>query len=165
MDLRRGSFAALAATALLAVGGCGEKPEPDPEGPAGGAPIELGAQLEQLSAAGEDRPEPIAGAWRGRLRQAGIPAFPIAVRIASLERPRANVVRYGGRIDCGGYWRWLRGSGAVAEFEEVIDRGAGGDCKGRGVVSLELTAEGALRYSFAGGGVRSEGTLRRAGSG
>jgi hypothetical protein len=161
MNLRQRYFAAVLLLLAVALAACGEKPEPDPDGPGGGSPIELGAQLEQLSSAGENRPDPIAGVWEGELRQQGQPVFPVRVRLVSLTGPR-NRVSYGGRIDCTGHWTFLRGQGPVAEFEEVINEGAGDNCKGRGIVRLELGARGNLDYEFRGGGIESRGVLRRA---
>ena len=46
-------------------------------------------------------------------------------------------------------------------FREVIDRGQGGKCKGKGTVAVEPTQSGRLTYEFRGGGVVSRGTLTR----
>jgi hypothetical protein len=45
----------------------------------------------------------------------------------------------------------------------VIDRGAGGNCKGVGTVTLTPTPADRLDYAFTGGGVESRGVLSRLG--
>jgi hypothetical protein len=43
----------------------------------------------------------------------------------------------------------------------VIDRGAGGECKGTGEVTLTPTGPNAVAYAFTGGGIESKGALDR----
>jgi hypothetical protein len=148
---RRAHLALVLAGAALAfaLGGCGEKEEPDfAEG--GGGP-----------AAAEDGFE-ITGEWRGRLRQRGLDPFVVTAEIRGLDDPERNTVHYTG-IDCSGNWTYLGREGPDYRFREAIDRGRGGDCKGRGVVVLRPIAPDRLEYGFTGGGVRSEGTLARVG--
>ena len=101
---------------------------------------------------------PVRGTWRGTLHQKDTRPFPIDVTIASADDPEDNVVNYGGSIDCSGTWRYLGSEGEVFEFEEVIDSGSGGACKGRGAVTLQPSGD-ELDYGFRGGGVESRGTL------
>jgi hypothetical protein len=103
----------------------------------------------------------IHGEWAGTLQQAETKPFPIRVRIESAETPEKNVVRYGGEIGCGGTWRYLGGDDSSARFRETIDRGAGGRCKGSGIVTLTSHGGDRLDYRFAGGGVESRGLLSR----
>jgi hypothetical protein len=104
---------------------------------------------------------PVAGTWEGTLHQRDTRPFPIEVSITSSSDPEANIVNYGGSIDCSGTWSYRATEGVRVEFEEVIDSGEGGSCKGRG--SVTVTPDGSeLDYEFRGGGVRSEGVLREA---
>lgn len=103
---------------------------------------------------------PIAGTWEGKLHQKDTKPFPIDVTIASADSAADNVVHYGGSIDCSGTWRYLGSEGDAFEFEEVIERGRGGACKGRGRVSVSQAGDD-LDYEFSGGGVESRGVLRR----
>jgi hypothetical protein len=64
-------------------------------------------------------------------------------------------------IDCGGNWTYLGRDGSAYRFREVIDRGAGGECKGAGVVTLTPVADDRLAYVFRGGGIESRGPLSR----
>jgi hypothetical protein len=157
------------AVAVIGLAGCGEKSEPDlssappptqPEPPQQQLPI--GDHLDRLAGNGATKPGPIAGRWRGTLHQKGLKPFAVRVEIASLTNPRRNAVRYAG-IDCEGSWRFLGGRGDAVRFEEVIDRGSDGQCKGRGVVTLRSAdaRPRRLAYEFTGGGVRSQGVLRR----
>jgi hypothetical protein len=111
----------------------------------------------------DDSAKSIAGDWTGSLRQKGLKPFRIAVRI---EASGAGRVAYTG-IECGGEWnlrvvRYTRPE--QYEFDEQISEGAGGQCKGRGAVGVQLEGTGAdshLRYQFTGGGVTSRGLLHR----
>lgn len=158
-----------AAVAVLGLAACGEKSEPDLSGAAPPTQVQpqpqpqtpLGDHLDQLEADGATKPGPIAGSWRGTLHQKGLKPFAVRVDIASLTNPRRNVVRYAG-IDCAGSWRFLGGRGDAVRFEEVIEHGSGGKCKGKGVVTLSSPdpRPQRLAYEFEGGGVRSQGVLR-----
>jgi len=118
-------------------------------------------------------PEELVGDWSGGLKQTGLPSFRVAVRFdqGGLDgRPPA--VAYTG-IECGGTWTW-EGTGEsnppTYVFEEEIDQGSGGECKGSGRVEIhpaEPCRKPAanecdyrrLRYRFSGGGVTSTGVL------
>jgi hypothetical protein len=102
----------------------------------------------------------LTGKWRGQLTQKGLPPFTVAASIRDLEDAAANTVHYSG-IDCGGNWTYLGRDDGAYRFREVIDRGAGGACKGVGVVTLTPAAGGRLGYEFRGGGVESTGLLSR----
>ena len=149
-------LAALAAlTALLA--GCGEKSEPDlsdvppPPQPKPATPP-------------QGLPQAVQGHWRGTLDQKGIKPFPITVAIESATDAKANVVHYGGEIDCSGTWTYLDAEGPQVHFRERIDSGAGGKCKGTGSVTVE-PRNGKLDYRFSGGGISSSGVLSQSSSG
>jgi hypothetical protein len=133
---------------LMIAAGCGEKAEPDPS-TLGPAPQDAtGFEIE--------------GTWQGRLRQKGIKPFRVTAMIGSLDEARDNSVTYTG-IDCSGTWKFLDRPGDAYRFREVIDRGAGGSCKGVGTVTLTPTPEGQLDYEFRGGGVTSHGVLIKSG--
>lgn len=104
----------------------------------------------------------ITGSWRGKLSQKGLAPFTVVATIGSLEDPSQNTVRYTG-IDCGGNWTYLGREGAAFRFNEVIDRGAGGNCKGAGDVYLTPFGPDGVDYLFRGGGVESAGVLKRTG--
>jgi hypothetical protein len=146
----------VAAAAALALGaaGCGEKPEPDL------------SQLPPPPPPEPQNPPPglptgVKGSWEGTLRQQGTKPFAIGVRIVSATQASRNVVNYGGQIDCSGTWRYLGAEGPQVRFREVIDRGQGGKCKGKGTVTVKPMQSGRLGYEFQGGGVVSRGTLTR----
>jgi hypothetical protein len=130
--------------------------------------LPLAVALALLAGCGDDESstsasDPIAavsGTWQGTLHQKDTKPFPIEVTIASADDPDDNVVNYGGSIDCSGTWRYLGSDGDTFEFEEVIDSGQGGACKGRGRVTVRHSAE-ELDYEFRGGGVESRGTLEQ----
>ena len=149
----RRRIAALAASALAATAiaaGCGEKEEPEATGPPPSA---------DTGATGFD----IIGMWEGHLTQKGLKPFTVSATIGSLDDPKLNAVHYTG-IDCDGSWTYLGKEGDAFRFREVIDpRQAGGDCKGRGVVTLTPTEDGRVEYVFKGGGVTSRGVLVRIG--
>jgi hypothetical protein len=121
-----------------------------------------------LTAPGEGITRQIAGSWAGKLQQAGLPPFKIAVDITSDGTGR---VAYTG-IECGGEWT-LEGVRPSTPpryvFTEEINEGAGGTCKGTGTVSLSpiqghlpnRPAYTRLNYRFTGGGVASRGLLHR----
>jgi hypothetical protein len=100
----------------------------------------------------------ISGAWAGKLTQARLAPFKVAVAIFN---GTARVAYTG--IDCAGDWKLAGGGdpGPAYVFTETINQGAGGKCKGTGTVHLERSSN-RLRYRFAGGGVTSEGVLRHA---
>jgi hypothetical protein len=114
----------------------------------------------------------ILGSWEGELRQKQLAPFRVTATIGDLDDPAANTVHYTG-IDCGGNWTFLGGGTGAADageasgdrgdysFREVIDRGAGGKCKGVGRVTLTPTGPDSVSYVFRGGGVVSRGTLTR----
>jgi hypothetical protein len=106
----------------------------------------------------------IAGDWTGQLTQKGLAPFRIAVRI---EADGTGRVAYTG-IECGGEWAVKNELSslppAAYNFRERITEGAGGNCKGTGVVSIgpdPYRAPKVLGYGFTGGGVSSTGTLHR----
>jgi hypothetical protein len=147
---------ALVAAVAIGVSACGEKEEPDlsqlPPPPQPQAPNPP-----------KGLPQAVVGQWQGTLRQKGVQPFPIGVRIVSATEPEQNTVHYGGQIDCSGNWRYLDAEGPQVHFRELIDSGAGGDCKGTGnvtVTPLEGTAP-RLRYEFIGGGIESRGVLSK----
>jgi len=164
---RGSTLLALGATLLLlalagVAGGCGEKSEPDLNDVTSTEELPLGDQLRQLGDQDITTAGPIQGRWRGTLQQKGIKPFPIDVRINSLADAKRNPVTYGGQIGCSGTWRYIGGDGPVVRFQEVIDSGRGGNCKGEGTVTLRYPADGAtdqLLYRFAGGGVSSSGKI------
>jgi hypothetical protein len=141
----RAALAVLAVVILLAA--CGEKEE------------NLTTSAETTTA-GEPTAE-IAGDWIGQLRQRGLPAFQVAVRI---EPSGSAQVAYTG-INCGGAWSAsaapVASTGATFTFEEAIDEGAGGTCKGTGMVVVTHETNDTLNHRFTGGGVISRGVLRR----
>jgi hypothetical protein len=103
----------------------------------------------------------LAGHWRAKLHQQGLPPFTVTATIASPAGSSGNEVHYTG-IDCSGHWTYLSAAGSSYRFREVIDRGNGGKCKGVGVVTLTTQSSAdRLGYEFRGGGVVSRGTLRR----
>jgi hypothetical protein len=97
----------------------------------------------------------IQGSWAGKLTQAGIPPFRIAVVISA---DGTGLVAYTG-IECGGHWKLDTSDAPQYVFTESIDAGAGGKCKGSGTVHLVHTPSGTLQYRFEGGGVTSTGFL------
>ena len=102
----------------------------------------------------------ITGSWSGKLTQQGLDPFRVDATNGSLDDPAQNTVEYTG-IDCGGNWTYLGRAGSAFRFREDIDRGAGGDCKGEGTVTLTPVSADGVDYSFRGGGVSSAGVLRR----
>jgi len=106
--------------------------------------------------AGFDR---LLGSWTGELHQAGLEPFRVIVGITSPTDPLQDQVHYSG-IDCDGNWTYLSRAAAGYRFREVINRGAGGNCKGAGEVVV-TPRSGELAYVFKGGGVESRGTLHR----
>lgn len=102
----------------------------------------------------------ITGSWRGELQQKGLDDFRVEATIGSLDDPAQNTVEYTG-IDCGGNWAYLGRAGSAFRFREEIDRGAGGDCKGEGTVTLTPFSSDGVDYNFRGGGVESAGVLKR----
>jgi hypothetical protein len=105
----------------------------------------------------------IAGEWTGKLKQKGIAPFQVAARIDAVG---SGQVTYTG-IECGGSWTSkhpLSSDAPYYKIEERINKGAGGECKGRGIVELHPRGPepGApLEYAFTGGGVTSRGVLHR----
>lgn len=147
MPDRARMLAALAMLALAAgLAACGEKQEN----------IDTSAAGSDISA--------ITGDWRGELTQAGLEPFLVAVRIEQPGSGRSTQVAYTG-IDCGGLWKLKAAPDTDPPsylFSERIDQGAGGECKGKGSVTLKPKAiGGGLGYTFLGGGVQSTGTLLR----
>ena len=104
-----------------------------------------------------------AGRWQGRLAQRGLLPFGVSVTIRPPGAGGPSRVRYNG-IDCSGRWTFLGRGGRQYRFRELIDRGAGGDCKGTGIVTLRYISRDRLRYEFRGGSVASSGFIRRRGS-
>jgi hypothetical protein len=135
------------AIATLGLAACGEKEEPD-------------VNASEPPTPQVDSDFDIIGTWEGTLRQKGMKPFQVTATIRSLDNELRNPVRYTG-IDCGGNWTFEGLEGETFRFREVIDRGAGGTCKGAGTVTLTPTPQDRLDYQFTGGGVESEGVLRR----
>jgi hypothetical protein len=102
----------------------------------------------------------VLGGWRGTLHQTGMPPFAISAEIRSLEDPQQNRVSYSA-IRCSGNWTYLGRKEGSFRFREVIDRGAGGSCKGVGQVSLTPITADTARYEFRGAGIVSRGLLHR----
>ena len=110
----------------------------------------------------------IAGVWSGKLRQKGLAPFEVAVKITPSG---SGQVAYTG-IECGGDWNLDEVQPTTPPrylFTEVIHEGVGGNCKGKGRVSLvpiqafspNEPAYKRINYTFTGGGVTSRGLLRR----
>jgi hypothetical protein len=102
----------------------------------------------------------ITGTWSGELTQKGLDPFQVTATIGSLDDPSQNTVHYTG-IDCGGNWTYLERAGSAFRFREVIDRGKGGECKGKGTVTLTPFDANGVDYQFRGGGIISAGVLKR----
>jgi hypothetical protein len=102
----------------------------------------------------------ITGVWRGELAQQDLKPFVLTASIRNLDDPKANTVHYT-EIDCGGNWTYLGRDGDAYKFHEVIDRGAGGECKGTGEVTLTPRGPNVVDYEFTGGGIDSKGILDR----
>ena len=137
--------AAIAATAV----GCGEKEEPS------------AAELASTSADQQTEDQfPIAGDWRGELTQKGLKPFVVTATIAGPDGP--NTVHYTG-IDCSGKWTYEGNFDDEYSFNERIDSGNGGECRGAGTVTLTFESDDRLGYEFRGGGIESRGTLKRTG--
>ena len=110
----------------------------------------------------------IAGEWSGKLHQKGLAPFKVAVKITPGGGGR---VAYTG-IRCGGDWTLTDVASSLPpeyHFTEKITQGVGGNCKGKGRISL-LPIQGfspnepaykRMNYSFSGGGVTSRGLLHR----
>jgi hypothetical protein len=104
----------------------------------------------------------IVGHWKGTLHQLGLGSFEVDAQIRSLKSSSENTVSYT-VIDCSGTWDYRGRRGNAFEFEENIDSGVGGSCKGSGTVTLTPAGKDTLDYSFSGGGVESRGTVSRVG--
>jgi hypothetical protein len=102
----------------------------------------------------------ITGSWAGVLHQQGLQPFRVTAEIGDLNDAKANTVHYTG-INCDGNWTYIGTTSGTYRFREVINRGAGGSCKGVGIVLLRPEGADRLAYGFTGGGVRSTGTLVR----
>jgi hypothetical protein len=148
---------------LLAVpvAGCGDD---DPDKP----PVDVSGLLRSDPIVAE-----LEGDWAGELKQAGVPPFEVAVSFTPGAPTR---VAYTG-IECGGTWTATGTLDSLPPyylFDERIDQGEGGECKGTGQVSLNpqepcrkpqgesCAVYQHLDYEFRGGGVVSKGTLTRA---
>jgi hypothetical protein len=102
----------------------------------------------------------ILGHWQGMLSQSGMPRFSVSAAIGSTSDPRENRVSYS-VIRCRGNWTFRGFEQGAYRFREVIDRGAGGSCKGVGQVTMAPRGPDAARYEFRGGGITSRGLLHR----
>jgi hypothetical protein len=141
--LVRRSIPLIAVVGLL-IAGCGGGDDNGKDlGTASKAAVKSGATRE------------IRGPWVGKLRQAGLAPFRVAVIVNS---GGTGLVAYTG-IDCGGHWMLESGDPPSYTFSEEIASGSGGNCKGRGTVHIRQTPGGTLRYLFEGGGVTSSGFL------
>ncbi len=100
----------------------------------------------------------ISGPWTGKLTQADLKPFKVAVTISG---DGTGLVGYTG-IDCGGTWSLESAQPPHYVFTEDIHVGKGGKCKGTGTVDLNQTTSGRMAYRFEGGGVTSGGTLTTA---
>jgi hypothetical protein len=123
------------------------------------------------SGGGNEVPKDYSGDWTGTLKQKGLHPFQVAARI---DLAGSGRVAYTG-IDCGGTWtslRALRSDPPYITVRERINQGAGGECKGSGLVGLHPVrrCEGPehdqcefrnIEYTFTGGGVSSQGLLHR----
>jgi hypothetical protein len=138
------SIALIAICGLLA--GCGEKEED----------LDAGVTTTTNDATAE-----IAGRWTGQLTQKGMAPFQVGVWIVPSG---TAMVAYTG-INCGGSWSPsaapVASTGTTFTFQETIDVGAGGACKGTGTVVVRHEVNDTLNYRFTGGGVTSRGVLRR----
>jgi hypothetical protein len=154
----------LTVVALVGITSCGD----DDEG--GRPPKSLGDFL--TGNANDFVGSQLRGNWGGRLTQKGLPPFEMAMNFEVGSDP---LVAYTG-IECGGTWTatgTLDSLPPVYLFDERIDQGKGGECKGTGNVSLHpqepcRKPEGEpcsvyqhLEYEFRGGGVVSKGVLTR----
>lgn len=102
----------------------------------------------------------ITGTWSGTLEQENLSDFRVRAEIRNLDDKFKNTVSYT-VIDCSGHWEYLGRDGTGFLFEEVIDAGKGGSCKGKGNVTLTPFSETGVDYNFRGGGVESAGILKR----
>src|SRR4051794_2682314 len=123
------------------------------------------------SGGGTEVTKDYCGGWTGTLKQKGLQPFQVAARI---DLAGSGRVAYTG-IDCGGTWtglRFLASDPPHITVRERINQGAGGECKGSGLVGLHPVrrCEGpehgqceirSIEYSFTGGGVTSDGLLHR----
>ena len=147
--MRISTIFALLAVAATSLSACGEKEEPS------------ASELTQTSASEQTANDfAIDGDWRGQLRQKGLKPFVVTAQITGPDGP--NTVHYTG-IDCSGKWTYEGRTGDEYNFNERIDRGKGGQCKGAGTVTLTAVGPAELDYQFQGGGVESKGTLTPAG--
>ena len=89
-----------------------------------------------------------------------MPPFEVRAEVRSLSDSHENDVAYS-VLRCQGNWAYLGRSAGGYRFREVIDSGAGGSCKGTGLVTLVPTTPNTARYAFHGGGVVSRGLLLR----
>jgi hypothetical protein len=128
---------------VLLVGGCGGEDNDSGEGNAAQA---------------------IAGDWIGTLKQKGLTPFRVAVQI---EPSGSGRVAYTG-IECGGTWTMqpeiLDSDPPQYGFDEQIEEGAGGSCRGSGDVSIQpdaIAPREVLDYVFTGGGITSRGFLHK----
>jgi hypothetical protein len=144
--LRRITPLLLALAVLALFAGCG-----DDDSDGGGATAEGAGSLAEYD---------ITGTWTGKLTQKDLSDFRVRAEIRNLDDKFKNTVSYTG-INCSGHWEFLGRDGAAFLFEEVIDAGKGGNCKGKGNVTLTPFSAGGVDYNFRGGGVESAGVLRR----
>jgi hypothetical protein len=144
IGLTRAPWVALCLLALGAAG-CGEKSEDLATNP----PEPPGFEIE--------------GRWSGELHQKALETFRVDADIGSLENPKRNTVHYSG-IDCAGNWTFQGREGIAYVFHEVIDRGAGRECKDAGTVTLTPFSTDGVDYDFRGGGIESAGVLARGGA-
>jgi hypothetical protein len=155
VTVRRITLLPLLAFALLVpLGGCGDD---DDDG--GGDEITGTMSSDATGAFAE---YDITGTWSGTLKQQNLPDFRVRAEIRNLNDKFKNTVSYTG-INCSGHWEYLGRDGAAFLFEEVIDAGKGGNCKGKGNVTLTPFSETGADYNFRGGGVQSAGVVKRSG--
>jgi hypothetical protein len=137
---------ALLAVSLLPLAGCGGSDS---------GTSSTAATPTSTAAAKPGSTRAIAGPFAGKLTQAGLAPFRIAVLVG---QDGTGLVAYTG-IDCGGRWMLGGREGMTYTFTETISQGAGGHCKSSGTVQLTQTRGGTLHYVFQGGGVTSRGFL------
>ena len=109
-------------------------------------------------------PVGVSGHWVGTLRQAGMPAVPVRLRVVGVSSGQMHgTSRYGAPFDCRGRLEPLgTGSQERAVLREVIVQSASANCVGIGTMTLGMRDDGRLAYRWEGGGLVSTAVLSRA---